>query len=34
MFQAPLTFNQKEVTEHHSVHGDGVKDVTFTVENA
>jgi 4-hydroxyphenylpyruvate dioxygenase len=34
VFQTPLTLNQKNITDHHVLHGDGVKDVTFAVEDA
>ncbi|KAI8049835.1 Glyoxalase/Bleomycin resistance protein/Dihydroxybiphenyl dioxygenase [Syncephalis plumigaleata] len=34
VFQAPLTPNKKDMVEHHAIHGDGVKDVAFTVEDA
>jgi 4-hydroxyphenylpyruvate dioxygenase len=34
-FKSPLTPNgSEEFTKHHSQHGDGVKDVAFTVDNA
>jgi 4-hydroxyphenylpyruvate dioxygenase len=34
VFQTPLTPNQKDMTDHHAMHGDGVKDVAFAVEDA
>ena len=33
-FQSPLNPDHAEFTEHHSKHGDGVKDVAFTVDDA
>jgi len=33
-FKSPLNPDHKEFSEHHSKHGDGVKDVAFTVDDA
>jgi 4-hydroxyphenylpyruvate dioxygenase len=33
-FTSPLNPDQKEFSEHHAKHGDGVKDVAFTVDDA
>ncbi|RGB31774.1 Glyoxalase/Bleomycin resistance protein/Dihydroxybiphenyl dioxygenase [Rhizophagus diaphanus] len=34
VFQSPLNPNDKLMSEHQSLHGDGVKDVAFTVDDA
>ena len=34
VFTSPLTPDHAEFTAHHSKHGDGVKDVAFTVDDA
>ncbi|RKP10685.1 4-hydroxyphenylpyruvic acid dioxgenase [Thamnocephalis sphaerospora] len=34
VFQSALTPNNKEISSHHATHGDGVKDVALTVEDA
>uniref|UniRef100_A0A1D1XX13 4-hydroxyphenylpyruvate dioxygenase n=1 Tax=Anthurium amnicola TaxID=1678845 RepID=A0A1D1XX13_9ARAE len=33
VFQSPLNPNDKLMSDHQSLHGDGVKDVAFTVDN-
>jgi len=33
-FESPLNPNHKEFSEHHAKHGDGVKDVAFTVDDS
>ena len=33
-FQSPLNPDHAEFSEHHSKHGDGVKDVAFAVDDA
>ncbi|PKK70019.1 4-hydroxyphenylpyruvate dioxygenase [Rhizophagus irregularis] len=34
VFQSPLNPNDKLMSDHQSLHGDGVKDVAFTVDDA
>ncbi|RIA88092.1 Glyoxalase/Bleomycin resistance protein/Dihydroxybiphenyl dioxygenase [Glomus cerebriforme] len=34
VFQSPLNPNDKVMSDHQSIHGDGVKDVAFTVDDA
>ena len=34
MFTSPLNPNDETFSAHHSKHGDGVKDVAFTVNDA
>lgn len=34
MFTSPLNPNNEEFSAHHAKHGDGVKDVAFTVDDA
>ena len=33
-FQSPLNPDHEEFSAHHARHGDGVKDVAFTVDDA
>lgn len=34
MLKSPLNPDEKEINEHLARHGDGVKDVAFTVDDA
>jgi 4-hydroxyphenylpyruvate dioxygenase len=34
VFQSPLNPNNKEMSDHLAMHGDGVKDIAFAVEDA
>jgi 4-hydroxyphenylpyruvate dioxygenase len=34
VFQSPLNPSNKEMGDHQSLHGDGVKDIAFTVDDA
>ncbi|KAI9598594.1 Glyoxalase/Bleomycin resistance protein/Dihydroxybiphenyl dioxygenase [Syncephalis fuscata] len=34
IFQTPLTPSQKDMADHQAMHGDGVKDVAFAVDDA
>lgn len=34
MFTSPLNPNDEEFSAHHAKHGDGVRDVAFTVDDA
>jgi 4-hydroxyphenylpyruvate dioxygenase len=34
VFQSPLNPSNPDMSKHHSIHGDGVRDMAFTVDNA